>query len=279
MAAGSLSDSPEARRRGEGGRLVVMRVAALVAVACSLLAAAGPASAYVPTCGYAELNRRTDEWQHLDTHARVQSRDAVPDGAAEGPASPRPGDRTMTAHGLLSFVLCAAVSEAPEPGPFSSGMSEVVEVTPIRLAEAADFVREGVEIFRKDAVLVRVRVSNPAAFVPRGISQPVFVYGATACREVQSPMYTGEAVVLCAIPEKSERAVLWLTVSGRSSALRRRENAEAEYRDASKPGSKRVLPLPPPPAGAAKATFRDFSDLRDDLIEKSRKAPGNVPKR
>ena len=65
-----------------------MRVAALVAVACSLLAAAGPASAYVPTCGYAELNRRTDEWQHLDAHVRIRSRDAVPDGAAEGPASP-----------------------------------------------------------------------------------------------------------------------------------------------------------------------------------------------
>ena len=69
-----------------------MRVAALVAVACSLLAAPEPAGAdahvHRDLTTHDALNRRTDEWQHLDAHVRIRSRDAVPDGAAEGPASP-----------------------------------------------------------------------------------------------------------------------------------------------------------------------------------------------
>ncbi len=52
------------------------------------LVAKQDANGNLTTYGYDRLNRRTDEWQHLDAHARVQSRDAVPDGAAEGPASP-----------------------------------------------------------------------------------------------------------------------------------------------------------------------------------------------
>jgi RHS repeat-associated protein len=46
------------------------------------------ANEHLTTYGYDPLNRRTDEWQHLDAHARVRSRDSVPDASVEGPASP-----------------------------------------------------------------------------------------------------------------------------------------------------------------------------------------------
>jgi YD repeat-containing protein len=52
------------------------------------LVAKQDANGNLTTYGYDRLNRRTDEWQHLDAHGRVRTRGAVPDAAGEGPADP-----------------------------------------------------------------------------------------------------------------------------------------------------------------------------------------------
>ncbi len=52
------------------------------------LVAKQDANGSLTTYGYDRLNRRTDEWQHLDAHPRIRSRAEVPDAAGEGPADP-----------------------------------------------------------------------------------------------------------------------------------------------------------------------------------------------
>jgi len=170
-----------------------------------------------------------------------------------------------------AWILAAVLGVAADPVGGASAALELLETQPAHLETPATFIQDGEEVRRSEGILVRVRVPDPDAFVPRATTDPLFVYGLSVCRRVKSPMESGEAIVLCPLPARGEREVLWLTDRGAIPKMLRGARAESEYQKANARGSSRVLALKRPPAGVAQATFRDLETLRDDVLQRSRK--------
>ncbi len=98
------------------------------------------ANGNLTTYTYDALNRRTDEWQHLDAHARIRSRDAVPDGAAEGPASP------ATEVGALHWHLKLDANGNPEERTDPRGVTVVSTYGALNRLETVTYPAPGLAI-------------------------------------------------------------------------------------------------------------------------------------
>src|SRR5512133_1903385 len=164
----------------------------------------------------------------------------------------------MLAH-LALTLLCNGTPDAPLGA--SAGATMVLEKRPVRLEVPFEFRRRGGTARAREGVLFHVAVPDVSAFAPGGVGEPFFVYGAGVCDTLQSPFFAGgNAIVLCAVPQKREPAVLWLTRAGATSAALRGSALDAEYVSAT--ARRRTVPVAPPAAGAPGVRVRDLSALR-----------------
>jgi hypothetical protein len=82
----------------------------------------------------------------------------------------------MMRYGLFSLVMftlsLAVYGQQTEQAPASKAITAIAEVRSIHLQEATTFWRHGTKTAVHDAILLRVRVANPWAFMPRDRAPP-----------------------------------------------------------------------------------------------------------
>ena len=106
---------------------------------------------------------------------------------------------------MLALLLAGALAALPnEP------VLTIVSVHPVELDEPASFWRDGSELHSRNALLLRVHVRDMFQFVPRDLSDPLFMLGETVCVVVRSPL-GGDALVLAPQDPSVE---LWVTPPG-----------------------------------------------------------------
>lgn len=179
---------------------------------------------------------------------------------------------------LVPVILALLSAAAPDSslGVPEVALTTVLEKRPVRLEVPFEFRRRGAASRSKDAVLFRVAVQDPSAFAPRGVAEPLFVYGKGVCRTLQSPFLGSDAIVLCAIPARKEPAVLWLTRAGLAAPDLRDRGMDAEYERASASAGRRALAVLPPAVRSKPLHARD-ADMLARATFRAQRLPVTLP--
>ena len=179
----------------------------------------------------------------------------------------------MTRGSCICAALCLAGSPlAPAPtaardGEAAGVLARVLEARPVRLDRPVPLWRDGKREPAQAALLLRVSVTDPFLFMPRGAMPPSFVLGEEVCTVLRGPFPSGEAVLLAPVPPPGQPLLLWLAPVGmgpqglRRTDLRRLRPGAAEVRR----GAALAVTVP---RGSGERRYKDVTELLGEFRQR-----------
>jgi hypothetical protein len=152
--------------------------------------------------------------------------------------------------------------------PERKWLENIQDIQPVHLEKPASFWHDGAKIQVQDAVLIRIKVTNPGDFAPKDAPSPNFMYGRSVCQILVDPIFTNVAVVLAPPLPAGEKPVLWLS-PGIAPEKLDRKLTDPYLEKLGGGDSVRSLAVPQPPATTKPSSYKDVEDLRQQLRSRS----------
>lgn len=156
----------------------------------------------------------------------------------------------MVLAAVLAVTLTANFNTIPEcmakkPSSASENSAKVLSAELVNIKEGFTLHREGKPLHLQEGLLLRVRVDNPALFMPKGTTPPEFVLGDTVCLMLANPLgNAGEALLLGPPSFDRDPYPLWIATSGQLPTEIKGQQMHWLRERARKAGPGRVFAVP-----------------------------------